>query len=67
MARWLDQLIKPLEIAITCDARIPLSADDPNMENRWRCLPIPPTDDPGWFVIDDISDAKTVWAREGGS
>jgi hypothetical protein len=53
-----------LERVITRDARAPLSADDPNMENGWRCIPVPPTDDPGWFIIDDSRDAKTVWARE---
>jgi hypothetical protein len=61
---WLDQILKPLRFEITRDVRVPLSADDPEMENGWRCIPIPPTDDPGWFIVDDTKDSKTVWARE---
>jgi hypothetical protein len=52
-----------LERVVTYDARIPLSADDPDMEAGWRCIPIPATDDGDWFVLDDNSDRKTVWAR----
>src|SRR5262245_2597393 len=28
-----------------------------------RCIPVPPTDDPAWFVVDDSRDCKTVWGR----
>jgi hypothetical protein len=52
-----------LERRITRDERVPLSDDDRQMENGWRCIPVPPTDDPGWFILDDSRDAKTVWRR----
>jgi hypothetical protein len=60
-----------LEKAITRYARVPLSADDPEMENGWQCVAVPPTNDPRWFVIDESRDYKTVWGRfrpdaEGG-
>jgi hypothetical protein len=42
---------------------VPLSEDDPEMENGWRCIPIPPTDDPLWFILDNSRDYKTVWGR----
>jgi hypothetical protein len=64
MARWFDQLLRRLQFAVTRDARVPLSADDPDIENGWRCIPVPPTDDPAWFIVDDSRNAKTVWARE---
>jgi hypothetical protein len=35
-----------------------LSADDPEMENGWRCIPVPPTDDPRWFILDSSRDRK---------
>jgi hypothetical protein len=52
-----------LERCATRDIRIPLSADDPTMEAGWRCIPIPPTDDPDWFILDTSSDKRTVWGR----
>jgi hypothetical protein len=52
-----------LERCITRDERIPLSDDDREMENGWRCIPIPPTDEPGWFILDDTRDYKTEWGR----
>jgi hypothetical protein len=54
---------KLLEHRITRDSKVPLSADDPEMENGWRCIPIPPTDDPNWFILDSSSDKKTIWGR----
>jgi hypothetical protein len=33
------------------------------MENGWRMIPIPPTDDNGWVIVDDRSDRKTGWRR----
>jgi hypothetical protein len=56
------RLLKPLRLVITHDFRVPLSDDDRDMECGWRCIPIPPTDDPRWFVYDSTSDRKTVWA-----
>jgi len=52
-----------LERRKTRDAKIPRSADDPEMENGWCCIPIPPTADGDWFVLDSSHDYKTVWAR----
>ena len=52
-----------LERVITHDALVPLSDLDREMEHSWRCIPVPPTDDPDWFVIDDTRDRKTVWGR----
>jgi hypothetical protein len=52
-----------LERRITVDVRVPLSADDPEMKNGWRCIPVPPTDDDHWFIIDNSRDYKTEWAR----
>jgi hypothetical protein len=58
--------LRYLERAKTRDARVPLSADDLEMEDGWRCIPIPPTDDPDWFIIDNSHDYKTKWARWDG-
>jgi hypothetical protein len=52
-----------LERRIARDERVPLSDDDREMENGWRCIPIPPTDDPDWFILDNSRDSKTEWAR----
>jgi len=52
-----------LERRITRDARVPLSDDDPEMENGWRCIPVPPTDDDCWFILDSSRDRKTEWGR----
>jgi hypothetical protein len=46
----------------TRDARVPRSADDPDMENGWACIPIRPTADTDWFIIDS-RDRKTRWQR----
>jgi hypothetical protein len=32
---------KSLRLVITRDAKIPLSTDDPDMDQGWRCVPIP--------------------------
>jgi hypothetical protein len=52
-----------LERVITRDARVPLSDDDRDMECGWRCIPVPPTIEDDWFVLDDRKDYKTVWGR----
>jgi hypothetical protein len=52
-----------LERRITRDARVPISADDPDMENGWRNIPVPPTDDDHWFILDNSRDYKTEWGR----
>jgi hypothetical protein len=52
-----------LETRITRDAKVPYSADDPEMQDGWRCIPVPPTADDGWFILDDSNDRKTEWGR----
>jgi hypothetical protein len=52
------------QIVWTRDAIVPMSADDPEMENGCTCIPIPPTDDGDWIIWDSISkDYKTGWIR----
>jgi hypothetical protein len=51
------------ECVITRDWRTPISDDDREMENGWRMIPVPPTDDGDWFILDDSRDYKTVWGR----
>jgi hypothetical protein len=55
--------LRYLERAKTRDARVPLSDDDPEMDDGWRCIPVPPTGDPRWFILDDSHDYKTTWGR----
>jgi len=50
-----------LERRITRDVRVPLSEDDPEMESGWRCIPVPPTADDDWFILDSSHDRKTEW------
>jgi hypothetical protein len=50
-------------IVYTRDARVPLSDDDREMENGWRCIPVPPTDDEEWIIVDNSKDYKTGWMR----
>jgi hypothetical protein len=33
------------------------------MEHSWRCIPVPPTADDGWFILDSSRDYKTEWGR----
>jgi hypothetical protein len=47
----------------TRDAKVPLSADDPEMNCGWVCIPVRPTADDGWTIIDSSRDRKTRWAR----
>jgi hypothetical protein len=58
-----------LERRKTRDAKVPRSADDPEMLNGWRCIPVPPTADDEWFIVDNSHGWKTVWGRwrEGGT
>lgn len=51
-----------LERVITRDARVPISADDPEMKNGWEYIPVQPTADDNWFILED-RDYKTVWGR----
>jgi hypothetical protein len=50
-----------LERRTTRDERVPLSDDDREMEHSWCNIPVPPTADGDWFIIDSSSDRKTVW------
>jgi hypothetical protein len=46
------------------DAWVPISADDPDMLNGWRAIPIPPTEDDAWQIFDEDSrDRYTGWRR----
>ena len=51
--------LRYLERAKTRDERVPLGDDDPDMNYGWRCIPVPPSDDPGWFIVDNSHDYKT--------
>jgi hypothetical protein len=33
------------------------------MLNNWRCIPVRPTADEAWFILDSSRDYKTVWGR----
>lgn len=57
------QPLRRLERVATRDARVPYSADDSTMECGWRNIPIPPTDDPAWFIVDSSNDKSTTWGR----
>jgi hypothetical protein len=48
----------------TRDLQVPLAEDDLEMENGWRCVPIPPALDEEWEVFDESKDYKTGWQRE---
>jgi hypothetical protein len=50
-------------IVYTRDAVVPLSNDDREMEDGWRCVPVPPTADGGWLIVDSSNDRKTGWMR----
>jgi hypothetical protein len=50
-------------IIYTRDARVPFSDDDREMEHSWRCIPVPPTADDEWIIVDDSKDYKTGWIR----
>jgi hypothetical protein len=52
-----------IEHRYTRDAKVPLSAEDPEMDCGWRCVPIPPTDDERWQIFDTRGDRKTGWRR----
>jgi len=60
MSPRLHDRHRVLERRITRDAKVPYSADDPEMENGWRCIPIRPTADDAWFILDSSRDYKTV-------
>jgi hypothetical protein len=48
-------------IVYTRDARVPLDATDPEMDRGWRAIPIPPTSDDDWEIVDTSKDYKTGW------
>ena len=55
--------LRYLERVKTRDDRAPLDDDDPEMESGWRCIPVPPSDDLRWFVVDSSNDRATTWGR----
>jgi hypothetical protein len=50
-------------IVYTRDERVPLSDDDREMENGWRCIPVPPSTNDMWVIVDERSDRATGWVR----
>jgi hypothetical protein len=54
-----------LERCITRDAKVPMFDDDREMDHSWRCIPVPPDDRDGWFILDSSRDYKTEWGRWG--
>jgi hypothetical protein len=52
-----------IEQRYTRDARVPLHADDLDMDEGWRCIPVPPTEDPSWEIFDTSKDRSTGWRR----
>jgi hypothetical protein len=60
-ARLLPRLV--VEYRGTRNAQVPISADDLDMSTGWRCIPVPPSEDPGWAISDTRHDYKTTWRR----
>jgi hypothetical protein len=52
-----------VEHVYTRDFPAPLAAKDYDMQNGWRSIPVPPTEDPGWRIFDRSKDRKTGWQR----
>jgi hypothetical protein len=52
-----------LETCYVRDFHVPISAEDWSMESGYRCISIPPTDDPAWFIVDESHDKRTTWGR----
>jgi len=52
-----------VEYCKTRDAQVPISAEDPDMLEGWRCIPVPPSEDPRWQIHDTRHDHKTTWRR----
>jgi hypothetical protein len=50
-------------LSIPMDVKVPLADDDREMENGWRMIPVAPTADDIWIMVDDKPDGKTGWAR----
>jgi hypothetical protein len=50
-------------VVYTRDEKVPLSDDDREMECGWRMVPIPPTCDGDWIIVDERSDRATGWVR----
>jgi hypothetical protein len=44
----------------TRDAIVPVAAD---IDDGWRCIPIPPSIFTEWEIVDSSKDRKTGWAR----
>jgi hypothetical protein len=52
-----------VEKIYTADAIVPRTADDPEMQNGYSCVPIRPTADDGWTIFDSSKKRKTGWMR----
>jgi hypothetical protein len=52
-----------IEHRYTRDFPVALSADDPDMDCGWRCIPMPPSEDDSWQIFDTSKDRRTGWRR----
>jgi hypothetical protein len=52
-----------LELRSTRDLKIPLVLDDWDFRFGFRCHPLEPTGDEGWYMYDSSAQYHTVWAR----
>jgi hypothetical protein len=50
-------------VVYTRDAKVPIVADDWDMDYGWNTIPLPPTIDDVWLIWDDTGDRKTGWIR----
>jgi hypothetical protein len=57
------RLKQALGIIYTRDHVEPLFDDDRGMTDSWRCVPVPPSIDDDWIIIDSSDDYKTGWMR----
>jgi hypothetical protein len=63
MTRRTQLALSYVEKRYVADIIIPRSADDLQMKNGYRCIPIPPTADDGWTIFDSSKKRRTGWMR----
>jgi hypothetical protein len=54
---------KIVERRYTRDHRCPRVAGDDEWLCGWQCIPLRPTNDDGWRIVDSSGDKKTGWER----